>query len=128
MEKTQQTAMEQPIDEVKQQAELEEYAENGQSAEAIEFAKKEAKLRRKLDLYIAPVMMLLMLISYLDRGNIGFAATQGMADDIGLHGNQLNVSCLHVWKCPSANSNGCRQRFRSSTVLTFLPSFLLRSP
>lgn len=53
------------------------------------------------------VMMLLMLISYLDRGNvslrshdaaetltsqIGFAATQGMADDIGLVGSQLNVS------------------------------------
>lgn len=52
-------------------------------------------------------MMLLMLISYLDRGNvslrshdaaetltsqIGFAATQGMADDIGLVGSQLNVS------------------------------------
>jgi hypothetical protein len=38
---------------------------------------------------------MLMLISYLDRGNIGFAATQGMADDIGLVGNQLNVCALH---------------------------------
>ena len=52
---------------------------------------RERALVRKLDLYIAPVMMLLMLISYLDRGNIGFAATQGMTDDIGLEGSQLNV-------------------------------------
>ena len=34
--------------------------------------KKEAALVRKLDLFIAPVMMLLMLISYLDRGNVGY--------------------------------------------------------
>lgn len=61
------------------------------SPAAIEYSKKEAKLLRKLDCFIAPVMMLLMLISYLDRGNIGFAATQGMIDDIGLKGSQLNV-------------------------------------
>ena len=80
---------------IKPKSELDEYAENGiESPESIEFQKKEAKLRRKLDLYIAPVMMLLMLISYLDRGNIGFAATQGMSADIGLKGNQLNVSDL----------------------------------
>ena len=36
--------------------------------------------------------LLLQLISYLDRGNIGFAATQGMSKDIHLKGNQLNVS------------------------------------
>jgi hypothetical protein len=32
-----------------------------------------------------------MIISYLDRGNIGFAATQGMIKDINLKGSQLNV-------------------------------------
>lgn len=53
--------------------------------------KSERALVRKLDCFIAPVMMLLMLISYLDRGNIGFAATQGMSTDIGLKGSQLNV-------------------------------------
>jgi hypothetical protein len=86
--------MEGRVDDFKPKTELEEYAEDGRLADAIEFEKKEAKLRRKLDWYIAPVMMMLMLISYLDRGNIGFAATQGMADDIGLKGNQLNVSDL----------------------------------
>lgn len=43
--------------------------------------------------------MLLMLISYLDRGNIGFAATQGMTVDIGLEGSQLNtaVSVFYIF-------------------------------
>lgn len=69
-----------------------EYLAQDESPAAIEARKKEDALRRKLDRYVAPVMMMLMLISYLDRGNIGFAATQGMTTDIGLKGSQLNVS------------------------------------
>jgi hypothetical protein len=92
MDQDQQAQMDNITDELKPKAEIEEYAEDGRTAQQVEFAAKEAKLRRKLDLYIAPVMMTLMLISYLDRGNIGFAATQGMTEDIGLKGNQLNVS------------------------------------
>ena len=75
-----------------------EYLNADESPSSVEAQKQEAKLLRKLDCFIAPVMMLLMLISYLDRGNIGFAATQGMTGDIGLKGGQLNVlpSCsLH---------------------------------
>jgi hypothetical protein len=65
-----------------------------ETPESIEYKKQEAKLLRKLDFFIAPVMMMLMLISYLDRGNIGFAATQGMIVDIGLKGSELNVYSL----------------------------------
>ncbi|KAI1420043.1 retrograde regulation protein 2 [Xylaria sp. FL1777] len=54
--------------------------------------KKEKILVRRLDCFIVPVLMLLNLISYLDRGNIGFAATQGMVGDIRLKGNQLNIA------------------------------------
>ena len=39
-----------------------------QAFEDVEFRKKELKLIKKLDVFIAPVMFLLMLISYLDRG------------------------------------------------------------
>lgn len=66
--------------------------------------RSERALVRKLDCFIAPVMMLLMLISYLDRGNIGFAATQGMSADIHLKGSELNVrilACDHVTTCVS---------------------------
>jgi hypothetical protein len=71
------------------------YLEHGVAADEAEFKRKEKVLVRKLDLFVAPVLMMLMLISYLDRGNIGFAATQGMAKDIGLKGNQLNVRFHH---------------------------------
>jgi hypothetical protein len=78
-----------------------EYLERDESPEDVEAKKKEAALVRKLDCYVAPVMMILMLISYLDRGNIGFAATQGMTKDIGLKGSQLNVSAflerVYMW-------------------------------
>jgi hypothetical protein len=73
-------------------ADLQEYA-NSESGVVVDPDRKarEKALVRKLDLFIAPVMMLLQLISYLDRGNIGFAATQGMTKDIHLHGTNLNV-------------------------------------
>lgn len=61
------------------------------SIERAERQKREKALVRKLDCFIAPVLMILMLISYLDRGNIGFAATQGMSKDINLKGSELNV-------------------------------------
>ena len=53
---------------------------------------KEKRVVWKLDLFIAPIIMVLQLISYLDRSNIGFAATQGLVTDIHLHGTQFNVS------------------------------------
>jgi len=82
------------VDELKSTAEVAEFVEDGHPHAIADFNKKEAALRRKLDWYIAPVMMMCMLISYLDRGNIGFAASQGMTTEIGLTGNQLNASPL----------------------------------
>ena len=52
---------------------------------------RERRVVWKLDLFIAPVIMMLQLISYLDRSNIGFAATQGLTRDLHLHGTQFNV-------------------------------------
>lgn len=93
-----------------------EYApEDTQSPEHVAWRKNQAAVVRKLDCFIAPVMMLLMLISYLDRGNIGFAATQGMVKDIHLKGSQLNV-CLHSVHWRSTNHG--RSLFLSSTSST----------
>ncbi|KAI4933963.1 uncharacterized protein J4E92_003633 [Alternaria infectoria] len=76
-----------------------EYLAQDETPEIVENKKKEDALRRKLDCFVAPVMMMLMLISYLDRGNIGFAATQGMTTDIGLKGSELNtaVSVFYIF-------------------------------
>ncbi|KAK8101109.1 hypothetical protein PG999_011483 [Apiospora kogelbergensis] len=73
--------------------------QGGPALSDVERQRKEKALVRKLDCFIAPVMMLLMLISYLDRGNIGFAATQGMTADLGLKGSDLNsaVSVFYVF-------------------------------
>ena len=54
--------------------------------------RREARVVRKIDFYLMPTLLILMLLGFLDRGNIGFAASQGMIGDIGLKGNQLNVS------------------------------------
>ncbi|KAK7963769.1 hypothetical protein PG988_010743 [Apiospora saccharicola] len=74
-------------------------AEQGPAPDDAERQRKEKALVKKLDCFIAPVMILLMLISYLDRGNIGFAATQGMTDDLGLQGSDLNaaISVFYVF-------------------------------
>jgi len=76
-----------------------EYLTQDEDPQIFENRKKENALRRKLDCFVAPVMMMLMLISYLDRGNIGFAATQGMTTDIGLKGSELNtaVSVFYIF-------------------------------
>jgi hypothetical protein len=114
------TSLEQNFDELKGNVHLEEVAGDGERAlteEQKEFIKKEKRVVRKLDTYITPVMLLLMLISYLDRGNIGFAATQGMTKDIGLTGNQLSVSAGQA--CPISDSDLSRPRYPSSISHTF---------
>ncbi|KAJ5604874.1 hypothetical protein N7510_010028 [Penicillium lagena] len=47
---------------------------------------------RKLDLVIAPLIGAFNFMSYIDRSNIGFAATQGMTEALNLKGNELNVT------------------------------------
>ncbi|KAI8957074.1 MFS general substrate transporter [Daldinia sp. FL1419] len=66
--------------------------ESATLAEDAEFKKREARVVAKLDLYICPILIALQLISFLDRGNIGFAATQGMITDLNLVGTQLNTA------------------------------------
>ncbi|KAI9753604.1 MAG: hypothetical protein M4579_005068 [Chaenotheca gracillima] len=52
----------------------------------------EKKLVRKLDLYIVPIVMLLYLLSFLDRVNIGNARLYNMEADLGLKGNQFQTA------------------------------------
>jgi sugar phosphate permease len=58
----------------------------------------EAKLIRKLDIHVIPMVMLLYLFSFLDRVNIGNARLYGMEEDLGLKGDQYQtaVSLLFV--------------------------------
>ncbi|UNI23020.1 hypothetical protein JDV02_008861 [Purpureocillium takamizusanense] len=52
-------------------------------------ADKEKKLLRKLDLWISPIMTIIFLTAYLDRSNIGNAASAGMIADLNMSGDEL---------------------------------------
>ncbi|KAI1835349.1 hypothetical protein DTO006G1_8286 [Penicillium roqueforti] len=61
----------------------------------------EKTLIRKIDLHILPIVVLLYLFSFLDRVNIGNARLYGLEEDLGLVGNQyqVSVSILFVTYC-----------------------------
>ncbi|BGP51251.1 hypothetical protein JCM10450v2_007180 [Rhodotorula kratochvilovae] len=54
-------------------------------------AEKRALLRR-LDTFIAPMVMILYLISFLDRSNLGNAASANLMEDINAPSNGLSVA------------------------------------
>ena len=56
----------------------------------------EAKVLRKMDVRLVPMLALLYLLSFLDRGNIGNAKIEGLADDLNLSPGQYNW-CLTVF-------------------------------
>ncbi|KAG5368926.1 putative transporter [Yarrowia sp. C11] len=54
------------------------------------------KLLLKMDLNIIPILALLYLLSFLDRGNVGNANIEGLSVDLKLKGNEYNL-CLTVF-------------------------------
>ncbi|KAK3402682.1 major facilitator superfamily domain-containing protein [Sordaria brevicollis] len=48
----------------------------------------EKSLLRKLDIRLLPAVGILYLLSFLDRSNVGNARIEGLADDLGMTGNQ----------------------------------------
>ncbi|KAJ2967379.1 hypothetical protein NQ176_g9687 [Zarea fungicola] len=50
---------------------------------------KQKQLLRKLDIWIAPVMTIMFLSAYLDRSNIGNAASGGMTKDLNMTDGEL---------------------------------------
>ncbi|KAF2251831.1 MFS general substrate transporter [Trematosphaeria pertusa] len=56
----------------------------------------EKKILRKMDLRLIPMLALLYLLSFLDRGNIGNAKIEGLVEDLGMTGPQYNW-CLTVF-------------------------------
>lgn len=56
----------------------------------------EKKLYRKIDMRLIPLFTVLYLLSFLDRGNIGNAKIEGLAEDLKLEGMQYNL-CLTIF-------------------------------
>ncbi|KPI39076.1 putative transporter [Cyphellophora attinorum] len=56
---------------------------------------KERKIMNKFDMLVMPQFVIIILLGYLDRSNIGNARIFGFEEDIGLTGNQFaNLSSL----------------------------------
>lgn len=53
----------------------------------------EARILRKLDVRLIPMLAILYLMSFLDRGNIGNAKIEGLAEDLHMSGSQYDLTC-----------------------------------
>ena len=83
----------------------------------------EKRLIRKLDRWIVPPVMLLYLLSFLDRVNIGNARLYSMEEDLGLKGDQyqIAVSVLFVtYILSELPSNLVIKKFTPSRWLSFI--------
>ncbi|PNP77094.1 hypothetical protein FNYG_09563 [Fusarium nygamai] len=54
--------------------------------------KKRKKVLLKMDLHIIPLLMILYLLSYIDRANIGNAKIEGIEADLGLTPKQYQIT------------------------------------
>lgn len=75
-----------------------ELPESLQHMSAEEFEAFEKKTKRKIDLRILPMLVLIYILNYLDRNNIASARLGFMEEDLGLKGTQYQtcVSILFV--------------------------------
>lgn len=54
----------------------------------------EAAVLRKMDLRLIPMLSVLYLLAFLDRGNIGNAKIEGLVEDLHMTGPQYNWTCM----------------------------------
>jgi hypothetical protein len=56
----------------------------------------EKRLRRKIDLRLMPMLILMYILNYLDRNNIAAARLAGLEDELKLTGTQYQVRILFL--------------------------------
>ncbi|GJN82022.1 hypothetical protein PLIIFM63780_005559 [Purpureocillium lilacinum] len=86
-------------------------------------ANKEKKLIRKLDLWISPIMTIIFLTAYLDRSNIGNAASAGMVADLNMTSAELGNAVTLFYVTYLAFEVPCplvMKRFRPGRMIPFL--------
>ncbi|KAJ9607705.1 hypothetical protein H2200_007783 [Cladophialophora chaetospira] len=54
--------------------------------------KEKSRILRKIDYRLVPLLGILYLLAFIDRGNIGNAKIAGLYDDLHLHGMQYNTA------------------------------------
>ncbi|KAF2224852.1 major facilitator superfamily domain-containing protein [Elsinoe ampelina] len=78
------------------------------------------KILRKIDLRLIPMLALLYLLSFLDRGNIGNAKIEGLQEDLRMTGSQYNwcLTAFFFTYCAfEVPSNMLLKKFRPSIYL-----------
>lgn len=55
----------------------------------------ENKMRRRIDIRLMPMLILMYILNYLDRNNIAAARLVGLEKELGLTSTQYQV-CLHA--------------------------------
>ncbi|KAH8811087.1 major facilitator superfamily domain-containing protein [Xylogone sp. PMI_703] len=100
--------------------------ELGYSPDDVDFSMvDEAKTLRKMDIRLIPMLAILYLLSFLDRGNIGNAKIQGLTKDLHLSGDEYNIALTVFFLTYCAfeiPSNLLLKRFRPSI---WLPSIMI---
>ncbi|CEJ90732.1 Putative Major facilitator superfamily transporter [[Torrubiella] hemipterigena] len=83
----------------------------------------EKKILRKMDIRLIPVLALLYLLSFLDRGNIGNANVEGLSVDLGLKGYEYNwclTAFFFTYAAFEVPSNLMLKKLRPSRWLPFI--------
>lgn len=57
-----------------------------------EYAAKEKRLVRKIDLRLMPCLILMIVLNYLDRNALANARVQGIEKSLNMHGDQFNTA------------------------------------
>ncbi|KAF9234650.1 MFS general substrate transporter [Melanogaster broomeanus] len=81
--------------------------DDGPDARPMLTPEQEKRLWRKVDLRLMPILSLMYLLSFMDRGNIGNAKLDGLTTQLHLTGNKYNIAltmffipyCL--FECPA---------------------------
>ncbi|KAK4238961.1 major facilitator superfamily domain-containing protein [Achaetomium macrosporum] len=85
----------------------------------------EKAILRKMDMRLIPMLALLYLLSFLDRGNIGNAKIEGLQEDLGLTNDQYNwclTAFFFTYAAFEVPSNLMLKRVRPSR---WLPSIMV---
>lgn len=83
-------------------ANSEDISANSEQDDAASFVEEdfsdidEKKLLRKMDLHLIPILALLYLISFIDRGNVGNARIEGITVSLNLTEEQFNI-CVTIF-------------------------------
>ncbi|KAG6810176.1 hypothetical protein H0H92_013014 [Tricholoma furcatifolium] len=64
---------------------------------------EEERLYRKIDMRLIPILALLYLLSFIDRGNIGNAKLQGLTKQLHLTGDEYNIALTMYFIVASRN-------------------------